>query len=291
VYVCGARGASGGGRGWGSVWRRRAAAHAGSPPLRQRISVSLSRFHSPAIHYHHHHHPPNTHNNNSACCVYALSTNPSAQRRLCAEVDAFFAEHGRGAELTPEAVARNFPFAEGAVKEALRLYSPVTAIAREVAPLPDNPHEFRSDLLHGGGDDGLGNTTNPPSLRPGITIAAANYVYQHSSEYWPRADQFLPERWVPEERGGAASVLGATTPAAWTPFGGGPRQCVGIKFAMLEAVIALARLLERYTFEPAPSQKHPLPLKQALTLSPDGGVNVIVKRRAEYYPGDAAVAA
>jgi cytochrome P450 len=243
--------------------------------------------------------PPNsqTHNNkqqnNSACCVYALSTNPAAQRRLAAEVDAFFAERGRGAALTPEAVAGCFPFAEGAVKEALRLYTPVTATVREVSAPPDDPHAYRSDLLAlpAGGAGAASAGPAPPALRPGLAIAAANYAYQRSPDYWPRPEEFLPERWVPEERGGAASVLGATTPSAWTPFGAGPRQCVGIKFAMLEAVIALARLLERFDFAPAPGQRHPLPMKQALTLSPDGGVSVVVRRRPEYAAGAAAKAA
>lgn len=261
---------------------------------------TLSHTHTPSLspqltHTH------QTKKNNSACCVYALSTNPAAQRRLAAEVDAFFAEHGRDAALTPEAVAGCFPFAEGAVKEALRLYTPVTAVVRELAALPNqDPHAYRSDLLAypglggdgGAGGGGASSFSSPlPALRPGLAIAAANYAYQRSPDYWPRPEEFLPERWVPEERGGAASVLGATTPSAWTPFGGGPRQCVGVKFAMLEAVIALVRLFERFEFEPSASQRIPLPMKQALTLSPDGGVNVVVRRRPEYAAGDAAKAA
>jgi len=215
--------------------------------------------------------------NTVAAAVYALSTTPAAQRRVCAEVDAFFAAEGRGAALTPEAVAARFPFCEAAIKEALRLYSPVTAIAREVAAPPGagDSSAHRRDLL----------LSNGPALRPGITVAAANWVYQRSEKYWPRASEFLPERWVPEAQGGCASVLGPTTPSAWSPFGGGPRQCVGIKFAMLEAVVALVRLYERYTFSPGPSQVVPIVMKQALTLSPDGGVNVVVRRRPEFFGG------
>lgn len=237
-----------------------------------------------------HHHPSNNKKTNSVCCVYALSTNPSAQRRLCAEIDAFFDEHGDDAPLTPEAIAAHFPYAEGAVKEALRYYTPVTNIPREVTALPESPdpHAWRSDLIvgaakasspspHGGG----GLSSSPPPLHPGVVVVAANYIYQRSSEYWPRCEEFLPERWVPEERGGAASVLGATTPWAWTPFGGGPRQCVGLKFAMLEAAIVIVRLFQSYNFEAAPGQKVPLPMKQTVTHHPDGGVNVVVKARRQ----------
>jgi cytochrome P450 len=223
---------------------------------------------------------------NSACCVYALSTNPSAQRRLCAEIDAFFGEHGQDAPLTPEAIAAHFPYAEGAVKEALRYYTPVTNIPREVTALPESPdpHAWRSDLIVGAAKASSphgGVSSPPPPLHPGIVVVAANYVYQRSSEFWPRAHEFLPERWVPEDRGGAASVLGASTPWAWTPFGGGPRRCVGLKFALLEAAIVIVRLFQSYSFEPAPGQKVPLPMKQTVTHHPDGGVHVVVKRREE----------
>jgi cytochrome P450 len=174
----------------------------------------------------------------------------------------------------------------------------VTAIAREVAAPPGAPPNLhRSDLFappasasaagpasaHSSADF----MSPSPSVRPGITVAAANWVYQRSEEYWPRALEFLPERWVPEDKGGAASVLGPTTPNAWSPFGGGPRQCVGIKFAVLEAVIALVRLFERFEFAPGPSQVVPMRMKQGLTLSPDGGVNVVVRRREAFF-GEAA---
>jgi thromboxane-A synthase/cytochrome P450 family 3 subfamily A len=212
--------------------------------------------------------------NTVACAVHALSASPAAQRRLQSEVDAFFAKAGRGAALTPEAVAAEFPFADACVKEALRLYSPVTVMVREVAAAPgaQNPHAWRSDLLQGGA----------PALPPGIVVGAANWVYQRDPEIWPRAEDFLPERWVPEERGGAASVLGPSTPNAWAPFGGGPRACVGFRFALLEATVALVRLFERFSFAPGPTQRLPLPMKQALTLSPDGGVKVVIRKRGAY---------
>jgi cytochrome P450 len=222
--------------------------------------------------------------NTVACAVYSLSTSPSAQRRLCAEIDAFFGRHGRDAALTPEAVAANFPFADACVREALRLYTPVTVLAREVSAAPGSgdQHAPRADLLQPASSRASASGSASLYLRPGITIASANYVYQRDPDIWPRAEDFLPERWVPEDRGGAASVLGPSTPNAWTPFGGGPRVCVGQKFAMLEAIVALVRLSERFHFSPGPSQRQPLPMKQGLTLSPDGGVWVTVRMRGEF---------
>eukprot|EP00878_Enallax_costatus_P023545 GHUV01025045.1.p1 GENE.GHUV01025045.1~~GHUV01025045.1.p1 ORF type:complete len:114 (+),score=21.23 GHUV01025045.1:582-923(+) len=73
--------------------------------------------------------------------------------------------------------------------------------------------------------------------------------------------------------------LAPTTPDAWTPFGMGPRMCIGWKFALQEAKIALIRLYQNQTYELMPGQV-PLPLQQNLTLSPRNGVRVRVIPRA-----------
>ena len=70
----------------------------------------------------------------------------------------------------------------------------------------------------------------------------------------------------------------AKVPNAHTPFGAGPRMCVGWRFAMQEAKIALVRLYQHYTFELI-DKESPLKTEQRLTLSPKGGVFVKVLKR------------
>ena len=69
-------------------------------------------------------------------------------------------------------------------------------------------------------------------------------------------------------------------PMAWMPFGVGPRNCVGLRFALLEAKLALAKILQKYTFEKCSEANDTLKLQDHGIVVPCNGVNVkIVPRR------------
>ena len=70
-------------------------------------------------------------------------------------------------------------------------------------------------------------------------------------------------------------------PLAWIPFGGGPRNCIGMRFALMEIKLALAKLLQNYTLLQCDETEVPLQLKLAGTLTPKNGVKVKVARREE----------
>eukprot|EP00775_Hariotina_reticulata_P006333 gene6333-6567_t len=182
-------------------------------------------------------------------CVYNIAAHPKVQERLLQEIDAY----GRHRKVAYADVGQ-FPYTEAIVRESLRLYPPATLLNREIKE---------------GGFD----------VAPGIHAAAKTsvftfvYGYQRDPDYWPAAEEFLPERWLPE---GAA--FAPTTPDAWTPFGSGPRMCVGWRFALQEAKIALIRLYQQQTYELEPGQV-PLVTQQSITLSPKYGVKVQVVAR------------
>jgi cytochrome P450 len=106
----------------------------------------------------------------------------------------------------------------------------------------------------------------------GTSVLCFLYDYQRSAEYWPKALEFLPERWLP------GSDLAPSTPDAWTPFGAGPRMCVGRRFVMQQAVTALVRLYQHQVYRLEPGQV-PLKLQQVIALVPTHGVRVRVQRR------------
>ncbi|GAB2300648.1 Belongs to the cytochrome P450 [Dionaea muscipula] len=87
-------------------------------------------------------------------------------------------------------------------------------------------------------------------VNPGQDIMISVYNIHHSSQVWERAEEFVPGRYdlggpVPNE---------TNTDFRFIPFSGGPRKCVGDQFALLEAVVALAILLQRLKFELVPDQ-------------------------------------
>jgi cytochrome P450/NADPH-cytochrome P450 reductase len=78
---------------------------------------------------------------------------------------------------------------------------------------------------------------------------------------WPDPERFDPDRFAPDAQ--------ARIPDhAWKPFGNGQRSCIGYAFALQEATLVLAMLLQRFeTSEPAP---YKLVIRETLTLKPTG---------------------
>lgn len=84
----------------------------------------------------------------------------------------------------------------------------------------------------------------------GQDIMISVYNIHHSSQVWERAEEFVPERFdvegpVPNE---------TNTDFRFIPFSGGPRKCVGDQFALLEAIVALAIILQHINFKLVPDQ-------------------------------------
>ncbi|GMH28747.1 hypothetical protein Nepgr_030590 [Nepenthes gracilis] len=87
-------------------------------------------------------------------------------------------------------------------------------------------------------------------VNAGQDIMISVYNIHHSAQVWERAEEFVPERFdleglIPNE---------TNTDFRFIPFSGGPRKCVGDQFALLEAVVALAVLLQHFHFELVPDQ-------------------------------------
>jgi len=102
----------------------------------------------------------------------------------------------------------------------------------------------------------------------GTAIIVFQGSIMNNQKYWTNPNQFDPDRFYKER---AQEI----NPSSWQAFGDGPRKCIGLRFAQLEAKLCLAKLLLNYRLVAGPSTQSDLSLEvKALTLNPEKGVFV-----------------
>jgi cytochrome P450 len=172
---------------------------------------------------------------------YLLGQNPAVADRLHEEVAAVLG----GRAPTPSDLPR-LPYVEAVVNEALRVYPPAWVMGRHAsAPLQLGEYEFPAE----------------------VDYMFSQWVMHRHPAYFADPLSFKPERWLD----GLAKRLPAF---AYFPFGGGPRMCIGKGFALMEAQLLLATIVQRYRFALVPGQV--VVANPAITLRPRDGVMVTV---------------
>ena len=141
-----------------------------------------------------------------------LAQDQSEQSRVAAEVDGRSLDAEAAMGVLPQLVRTR-----AVINETLRLYPPAFVVVRQ---------SVDADRL---GDFDL----------PGRSIVmVAPWVLHRHRALWHDPDTFAPGRFMPE------AVPQARF--AYMPFGAGPRICVGAQFALTEAVLVLASLVQRF---------------------------------------------
>ncbi|MFC7968930.1 cytochrome P450 [Streptomyces cinereoruber] len=198
------------------------------------------------------------HETTSSTLVWAwhlLSRNPRVRDALTEELDRVLADHEPGyddyASLT---------YTQAVVKETLRLYPTIwliTGLAKE--------------------DATIGGTPVPAGTR----VWSSQWATHRDPRWYGDPEAFRPERWLTTDReegkGGEPAEETEEIPEyAWFPFGGGPRVCLGTRFALVEAVLVLAVLARRFHLDVTTDGIRPVP---SLTLQPDRDVLATVRAR------------
>ncbi|XP_070492748.1 cytochrome P450 6a22-like [Chironomus tepperi] len=111
------------------------------------------------------------------------------------------------------------------------------------------------------------------TIKKGQLVIIPAYAIQHDQEYFPNPEVYDPDRFLPEE-------VAKRPTCAFMPFGHGPRNCIGLRFGIVQAQIGLAMLLMNFKFETCSKTVNPIEFKKFSTimLSPIGGINLKVSK-------------
>lgn len=178
---------------------------------------------------------------------YELNAQPDVLSKVEEEVDRVV---GRS-EVTLSGVS-DLSYTRMVIEETLRLHPPFWFDNRNV--------------MH---DVELGGSRLPR----GAIVAFSRYSLHRHPQYWREANRFLPERFAQDREENPRSN------GAFIPFGHGPRLCIGMNFAMLELLVIVAVVVQRFRVKLSADNRHEMGVR--LTMAPRYGVKVRLEDRTQ----------
>ncbi|XP_068249608.1 cytochrome P450 3A31-like [Palaemon carinicauda] len=180
--------------------------------------------------------------------IHLLSVHPETQDLIEREV-----REACGDELPSYEDLAKLPYTEAVMCESMRMYPPITSFVTRKAS---------SDIVYEG-----------MKIPKGMFVEASVWSIHHDEDIYPDPHTFKPERFLPENKQNYH-------PLAFLPFGAGPRNCIGTRFAMMESKLALASIVSKFIINPTSRTKDPLPTitRRAIT-NPRDGVWITLARR------------
>jgi cytochrome P450 len=170
---------------------------------------------------------------------YLLAQSPEADSRLSAELD-----HVLGGRPPRAADVPNLKYTEWVIRETMRLYPPAWGIGRQAV----------ADCEIGG-----------YSCPKGTQLFLVIWLVHRDGRWFPEPESFRPERWDHD-------LIKRLPRCAYFPFGDGARVCIGNHFAMMEAVLLLATIAQKYRLSLELNQL--LELVPSITLRPRHGLHM-----------------
>ncbi|CAG0888447.1 unnamed protein product [Darwinula stevensoni] len=179
--------------------------------------------------------------------TYYLALNPEAQDKALAEIEEKMALHGG---INNETV-NDCPYLDQVIQETLRLFPPGLRIERTCT---------KSIEIHG------------IRFEEGVRVGFPVYAIHHDPEFFEDPEEFRPERFAQSEKG-------LRHPMTFLPFGQGPRNCIGMRFAQVEIKVALCHVLSQLKISCSPQTQVPVEATTSpnMTFQP---LNVVVEMKA-----------
>ncbi|XP_020658075.3 cytochrome P450 3A24 [Pogona vitticeps] len=176
---------------------------------------------------------------------YSLATHPDVQQKLQEEID-------NQTPPTYDAILQ-MEYLDMVVNETLRLYPPGVRIDRVCRNTVN---------IHG------------VTIPKGTVVVIPAFVLQRLPEYWPEPEEFRPERFSKENKE-------TLDPYTFLPFGAGPRNCIGTRFALLVLKVAVVVLQQKFSFRTCEETPIALELNSQLFVQPKKPIKLkFVPRKA-----------
>lgn len=179
---------------------------------------------------------------NAAMWIFhVLSRYPEIERRVREEVASVCGD------ATPDDMQlRELSYLRMVIEEVLRVYPPAWTTSR-TALADDNILDY--------------------PVAAGTSVMISPYVMHCNPRYWPEPEVFDPLRHTPE-------MKESRPKNAYIPFGGGPRNCIGANFAMMELQLVVAMVLQRFRVNVVEGDK--IEREAMVSIRPKGGINVTI---------------
>ncbi|XP_003798919.1 cytochrome P450 3A4-like isoform X1 [Otolemur garnettii] len=179
--------------------------------------------------------------------MYELATHPDVQQKLQDEIDAALPSK---TPATYDAMVQ-MEYLDMVVNETLRLF-PIAGRLERVC---------KKDV-----------EVNGVLIPKGVTVMIPTFALHRDPKHWTEPEEFRPERFSKKNKD-------SIDPYMYMPFGSGPRNCIGMRFALMNMKIALIRILKNFSFKPCKETQIPLKLSKKAILQPEKPIVLKIESR------------
>lgn len=189
-------------------------------------------------------------------CLYELSVNQDVQQRVYEEILTVLEKHE--GQFTYQAI-KEMKYLEQVFSESLRMHPPAPLLKRK----SNKDYQLPGTNI---------------VIPKGTQILIPVYSFHHDPQYYPDPEKFLPERFSDDNKD-------PITKYTYLPFGDGPRICIASRFAKMEILCGLSKLIHRFRVSLNPKTKFPLVYKKSGTfVEPDEDVLIDLHKRTWIEP-------